>query len=199
MLKMAEKRKSSLRDSAMTLSDEELVKTILESRNTEIYGVLYDRYSQKVYQRCLKFVYQKEEAQDLTHDLFIKVYYYLPKFQHKSSFSTWLYAITYNHCLDFLKKRNRLPLESEDSLNDAPDPIYKEVEDEDLLALKAEKLNVALDKVGSGDRMILLMKYLDESSIKDIATVLQLSESAVKMRINRAKRRILEIYNDLKP
>lgn len=195
---MADNGNSGKHDSAISLSDEELVKLIIESRNTKIYGILYDRYSQKVYSRCLKFVSQVEEAQDLTHDLFIKVFYNLSKFQNKSSFSTWLYAVTYNHCLDYLNKKNKLPLENEERLLDStPDSSMEEIEDSEIFALKAEKLKIAMEKVDSKDRMILLMKYLDDSSIKDIATVLQLSESAVKMRINRAKRRILDVYNDL--
>lgn len=195
---MADNGNSGKHDSAISLSDEELVKLIIESRNTKIYGILYDRYSQKVYSRCLKFVSQVEEAQDLTHDLFIKVFYNLSKFQNKSSFSTWLYAVTYNHCLDYLNKKNKLPLENEERLLDStPDSSIEEIEDSEIFALKAEKLKIAMERVDSKDRMILLMKYLDESSIKDIATVLQLSESAVKMRINRAKRRILDVYNDL--
>jgi RNA polymerase sigma-70 factor (ECF subfamily) len=195
---MADNGNSGKHDSAISLSDEELVKLIIESRNTKIYGILYDRYSQKVYSRCLKFVSQVEEAQDLTHDLFIKVFYNLSKFQNKSSFSTWLYAVTYNHCLDYLNKKNKLPLENEERLLDiTPDSSIEEIEDSEIFALKAEKLKIAMERVDSKDRMILLMKYLDESSIKDIATVLQLSESAVKMRINRAKRRILDVYNDL--
>ncbi|SHO62279.1 RNA polymerase sigma factor [Algoriphagus zhangzhouensis] len=195
---MADNGNSGKHDSAISLSDEELVKLIIESRNTKIYGILYDRYSQKVYSRCLKFVSQVEEAQDLTHDLFIKVFYNLSKFQNKSSFSTWLYAVTYNHCLDYLNKKNKLPLENEERLLDStPDSSIEEIEDSEIFALKAEKLKIAMERVDSKDRMILLMKYLDDSSIKDIATVLQLSESAVKMRINRAKRRILDVYNDL--
>lgn len=195
---MADNGNSGKHDSAISLSDEELVKLIIESRNTKIYGILYDRYSQKVYSRCLKFVSQVEEAQDLTHDLFIKVFYNLSKFQNKSSFSTWLYAVTYNHCLDYLNKKNKLPFENEERLLDStPDSSIEEIEDSEIFALKAEKLKIAMERVDSKDRMILLMKYLDESSIKDIATVLQLSESAVKMRINRAKRRILDVYNDL--
>ena len=195
---MADNGNSGKHDSAISLSDEELVKLIIESRNTKIYGILYDRYSQKVYSRCLKFVSQVEEAQDLTHDLFIKVFYNLSKFQNKSSFSTWLYAVTYNHCLDYLNKKNKLPLENEERLLDStPDSSIEEIEDSEIFALKAEKLKIAMERVDSKDRMILLMRYLDESSIKDIATVLQLSESAVKMRINRAKRRILDVYNDL--
>ena len=195
---MADNGNSGKHDSAISLSDEELVKLIIESRNTKIYGILYDRYSQKVYSRCLKFVSQVEEAQDLTHDLFIKVFYNLRKFQNRSSFSTWLYAVTYNHCLDYLNKKNKLPLENEEKLlASTPDSSIEEIEDSEIFALKAEKLKIAMERVDSKDRMILLMKYLDESSIKDIATVLQLSESAVKMRINRAKRRILDVYNDL--
>lgn len=195
---MAEKEISDQQKSAIFLPDEELIQVILASRNSEVYGILYDRYAQKVYQRCLKFVEQKEEAQDLTHDLFIKIYYQLPKFQFKSQFSTWLYAITYNHCMEHLSKKNKLKIKIEEEyLDSTPDPSQKEIEDSEFLSLKAEKLKFVMDRIPAMDRMILYMKYLDESSIKDICTVLQLSESAVKMRILRAKNRVVEEYNKL--
>lgn len=195
---MADKVISDQQTPAISLPDEKLIQVILESRNSEMYGILYDRYAQKVYQRCLKFVDQKEEAQDLTHDLFIKIYYNLSKFQFKSSFSTWLYAITYNHCVEHLTKKKKLKIQKEEGyLESASDPHQAEIEDSEFLALKAEKLNLAMDRIPEMDRMILFMKYLDDSSIKDISTVLQLSESAVKMRLKRAKSRVLEVYNQL--
>lgn len=197
---MAEKDISNRPNSAVHLPDEELIKLILSDRNSETYGILYDRYAQKVYQRCLKFIDQKEEAQDLTHDLFIKIYYQLPKFQFRSSFSTWLYAITYHHCMEHLKKKNKLKIQQEVGiLESTPDPIQREIEDLEFLSLKAENLKLAMDRIPVEDRMILYMKYLDESSIKDICTVLKLSESAVKMRILRAKNRVVQEYNKFVP
>lgn len=179
------------------LSDEELVKEIIELKESVYYGILYDRYSDKIYNRCLRFIPVREEAQDLTHDLFIKLYYRLKQFNGQSSFSTWLYSFTYNFCLNHLNRKHKVKQEKEQELTEELQNETEEIDDSEIFALKAEKLKVALDRVGDKEKLILLMKYQDEFSVKEIAESLQLGESAVKMRINRAKKRVLEEYKNL--
>jgi DNA-directed RNA polymerase specialized sigma24 family protein len=82
------------------LSNEELVKIIVASNSHDEFGILYDRYSEKVYHKYISFVKDLALAQDLTHDIFLKTFINLSKFNHKSKFSTWLYSITYNVCID---------------------------------------------------------------------------------------------------
>lgn len=179
------------------LSDEDLVKEIIELKESVYYGILYDRYADKIYNRCLRFIPVREEAQDLTHDLFIKLYYRLKQFRGQSSFSTWLYSFTYNFCLNHLNRKHKIKQEKEQELTDKLLHETEEIDDNEIFALKAEKLKVALDRVGDKEKMILLMKYQDEFSVKEISESLQLGESAVKMRINRAKKRVLEEYKNL--
>ncbi|WP_026956695.1 RNA polymerase sigma factor [Algoriphagus vanfongensis] len=180
------------------LSDEELVKRVVSLKDASAYGILYDRYAEKIYNRSLRFIPIREEAQDLTHDLFIKLYYKLKLFQGQSSFSTWLYSFTYNFCLNYLNRKHKVKQEKEqeftDQLHDAPE----EIDDTELMELKAEKLKAALSQLEVNDRAILLMKYQDEFSVKEIAQTLEIGESAVKMRINRAKKRVLEEYKNLR-
>lgn len=180
------------------LSDEELVKRVVSLKDASAYGILYDRYAEKIYNRSLRFIPIREEAQDLTHDLFIKLYYKLKLFQGQSSFSTWLYSFTYNFCLNYLNRKHKVKQEKEqeftDQLHDAPE----EIDDTELMELKAEKLKAALSQLEVNDRAILLMKYQDEFSVKEIGQTLEIGESAVKMRINRAKKRVLEEYKNLR-
>ena len=89
------------------LSDEELVAELQRAMDADRFGVLYDRYTAKVYQKCVGMTTDKELAHDLTHDIFLKAFVNLSKFDHRSKFGTWLYSITYNYCLDHLRKRQR--------------------------------------------------------------------------------------------
>ena len=73
------------------LSDEELINVIVVQGKTGMYGILYDRYADKVYRKCLSFEKDRDAAQDLAHDILIKVFIQLSKFEARSRFSTWLY------------------------------------------------------------------------------------------------------------
>lgn len=86
------------------ISDEELVSQIASSSDSQSFAILYDRYSNTVYNKCLSFVKSKEEAQDITHDIFIKLYFKLSSFKGNAKFSTWLYSFTYNFCVNHVQR-----------------------------------------------------------------------------------------------
>jgi len=178
------------------LSDEEVIEEIVRSQSPSMINILYERYADKVYRKCISFVKEASIAEDLTHDIFIKVYMNLSSFKQKSKFSTWLYSITYNFCIDYIRKSKKTKhLALEDSKTAVEDI---EVENaEDLYYIQAAQLKVLLEKVKAEEKMILLMKYRDEMSIKDIQAALSISESAVKMRIKRAKEKIRKLHGTL--
>ena len=159
------------------------------------FGVLYDRYTAKVYQKCVGMTKDKELAHDLTHDIFLKAFVNLSKFDHRSKFGTWLYSITYNYCLDHLRKKQRhQTTEIKDDLleDDGPEDRYEQ----ELLSFRADHLSGVLDALEPGDRAVLLMKYQDGEQIKDIADQFGKSESAIKMQIKRAKERARKIREE---
>ncbi|KUF37884.1 RNA polymerase sigma factor [Myroides marinus] len=181
------------------MTDEELVQFIVHSSNTNLFGILYDRYAQKVYGKCLGFAESRDVAEDLTQDIFVKLYLNLKNFRGESKFSTWLYSFAYNHCVNYSKlvlkkKRNEEVLDDE---NQYALSIEDEISDEEIFSLSVDKLQESLVKLDPEDKIVLLMKYQDDKSIKEIATLLDLGESAVKMRLHRAKKKIVEIYNSL--
>ena len=180
------------------LTDEELVNEIVKTKDSLLFAELYDRYAPKVYNKCLGFAKDKVEAEDLTHDIFIKLFVKLKSFQGKSKFSTWLYSFTYNFCVNFIQRNTYKNKEQVDDLIvEKNASVVDEISDHEILQLKSNKLKKALSIIDAKDNMILLMKYQDELSIKEIKDALEIGESAVKMRLKRAKEKVLEVYNKL--
>lgn len=173
-----------------------MVEIIVKDKKHEHFGILYDRYSEKVYHKCISFVHDADLAQDVAHDIFLKTFVNLSKFKSKSKFSTWLYSLTYNFCIDYLRKNNKYIMEDEEKLSRLPD-IDEEKAERELLSMEAQRLKRVLDAIPQGDKMILLMKYQDELSVKEIMEGLELSESAVKMRVKRAKSKAIETYKQM--
>jgi len=180
-----------------TISDEELVQKIAKSNDTHLFGLLYDRYASVVYNKCLGFLTSKEEAQDLTHDIFVKLFVKLKTFKGESKFSTWMYAFTYNHCINHLNREIKGNKNTYSVPDEIEDEIIDEIADKQILEMKAEKLNQSLQLISPKDKALLLMKYQDDASIKEIADLHEIGESAVKMRLNRAKSSLINIYNNL--
>ncbi|MBL0036513.1 MAG: RNA polymerase sigma factor [Flavobacteriales bacterium] len=189
-------KRSKNKDDA--LNDEELVSALQKHMDTERFGVLYDRYTTKVYQKCLGMTRDKDLAKDLTHDIFLKAFMNLSKFDHRSKFGTWLYSITYNYCLDTLRKGQRTRSEEIDErIEDGV--IDDQAYEAKLLGLRADRLDLVIAQLDPSDRALLLMKYQEDLSVKEIMEVMALQESAVKMRILRARERALRLYVQLYP
>lgn len=90
------------------LTDAELVSGVLETGDNQYFGELYDRYSDKVYGKCILMVKDLTVAQDLAQDILVKTFTKINTFMGKSSFSTWLYQITYTHCIDYIRKNKNI-------------------------------------------------------------------------------------------
>lgn len=180
------------------LRDEEIVAELQRRMDPERFGVLYDRYSTKVFQKCVGMTRNKEIAQDLTHDIFLKAFVNLTKFDHRSKFGTWLYSITYNFCLDHLRKDQKHRTTEVDEDHQVADGAEDRYEAE-LLAIRSERLPQVLEALAPTDQGILLMKYQEDLSVQDMMGVLGVSESAVKMRTMRARERALAKYHELFP
>ncbi len=174
-------------------SDEDLVREILRDGKSDLFGVLYDRYANKVYGKCLSFFQDRDQAQDMVQEILVKAYSRLAAFRLESRFSTWLYAITYNYCVEQYRKNQRYPHQPVE--DDLVEPADEAREESALLALQVDQLKYALEQIAPEDKALLLMKYQDDMSIKDIMEQMGLQESAVKMRLSRARNRVKEVVN----
>lgn len=180
------------------ISDEELVRGIVEKKDATMFGVLYDRYSKMVYNKCYGFAKSQKEAEDLTQDIFLMLFVKLGSFKGKSKFSTWLYSFTYNFCVNYVNRdKGRKISDKATNIDDTEYKLSAEVTDESLLDLQVEKLKKALELIDPEEKTLLLLKYQDGVSIKELTSILDLGSSAVKMRLKRAKARVIEMYNSL--
>lgn len=179
------------------LSDEELIEKITQTNDTFLFGILYDRYAGVVYNKCIGFTASHETAQDLTQDIFVKLFVKLKSFKGESKFSTWLYAFTYNHCINFLQREVKGKKAEYSVSDEVRDELADEVSDSEIFEMKAQQLKQAMDLISPEEKAMLLMKYQDDISIKEIAKAMELGESAVKMRLSRAKANLVKQYNQL--
>lgn len=182
------------RQDSHTLADEVLVAKYLNTQDDFLFSILYNRYSSKIYAKCVSMLKNMELAQDSTHDIFIKVLTNIAKFNQESKFSTWLFSITYNHCIDQIRKsKKNLFVNVEVEKLDQEE----EISDVFLMETNLQRLKNVLGKMSVDEKTILLMKYQDDLSIKEIGDILGKEESATKMRIKRAKLRFKILYDDI--
>lgn len=174
-------------------TDEELVKLFVDTQRNLYFEKLYARYADKVYHKCLSFVKDSAKAEDLTHDIFLKLIFKLGTFKEDAKFSTWLYSITYNHCMDQLRSNKKRGEVYQDDPIEVPDDVdlNKLFEGDDV---EAKNLKKALDTLTVDEKGILFMKYTDDLSIRDIADILKITESAVKMRLLRSREKLRKKY-----
>ncbi|WP_324025659.1 sigma-70 family RNA polymerase sigma factor [Maribacter sp. BPC-D8] len=178
-------------------TDLELVERIVSNNDSMLFGVLYDRYSKLVYNKCLGFAKSNKEAEDLTQDIFLMLYVKLGSFKGNSKFSTWLYSFTYNFCVNYVNRNKERKIDDNSVKFDVQEDVPVEVTDDLLLQMQVDKLKEALELIAPEDKTILLLKYQDGASIKELEDILELKSSAIKMRLKRAKAKVTEMYKTL--
>lgn len=179
-------------------SDEDLVKAIVKTNDTLLFETLYDRYVGMVYNKCYSFAKDEDEAKDFTQDIFLKLFVKLSSFKGKSKFSTWLYAFTYNHCVNYVTRNTAKKFEKQSVDYKDIENLSEEDDENSFLAMEVDKLKVALELISPKEKMILFLKYQDNLSIKEMESVLGIGESAVKMGIKSAKNKLITVFNQNK-
>lgn len=182
-------------DMTKKVSDEELVDLYLETQNVAYFNLIYKRFSGKVFGKCLSLLKSESDAEDATQDVMMKILLNLAKFSGRSRFSTWIYSITYNYCIDFIRKKKKDPSIYVDDFIDNLD-VEEEVDDRFLMEMNVKRLKVILEVIPTADKSILMMKYQDEMSIREIGEILDKSESAIKMKIKRAKQKFKKTFKE---
>ncbi len=179
------------------LTDELLVELIVSSKDPLLFKVLYERYIFKVFNTCLSFSNNNQEAEDICQDIFLKLLDKIHTFKGASKFSTWLYSFTYNHCVNYFHRNKVKKFEKNTSnIEQICNEVIAQSSDEDLVQMiKLEKLNEALELIPFEDKQILILKYQEFKSVKDLMDLHNARESAIKMRLKRAKEKLLGVYN----
>ncbi|MBL4904986.1 MAG: RNA polymerase sigma factor [Flavobacteriaceae bacterium] len=177
-------------------SDEFYIEKTLNG-DANAYAFLVERYKNMVFTLAIKMTKSREDAEEISQDSFIKAYRYLPKFKGDSKFSTWLYKISYNTCLDSIKKnaylRNQVVIDeiTENqivSLENILDGIEKEE--------RAVVINNCLDQLAEDEKAVLVFFYFKELSLKEIVEITSISEANVKVKLHRARKKLLSIVKN---
>ncbi|MFK7953052.1 MAG: RNA polymerase sigma factor [Ekhidna sp.] len=176
---------------------EELIIEKIRNDDTRNYGfnLLIREYQERVYWHVRKMVIDHDDADDLTQEIFVKVWKNLQSFREDAKLFTWIYRIATNECLTFLKKKKRrffVPIndveaELNTKLESSPELSGDEVQ---------MKLQKALLKLPDKQRMVFNMKYFDNMKFKDIAEITGTSEGGLKANYHHAVKKIEEILNE---
>lgn len=182
-------------------SDEKLVDWYLQSRDEHTFAILYERYYTPVYNQCSFILrYHTLQPEDAAQEVLIKVYNNLHKYNRSAKFSTWLFSITRHYCIDRLRQKSRQPsltsIEEDgcqELQDDYQDPFVNE---EAFTQERIQRLHTVLDEdLRHTEAEILRMKYREGLTARDIGVLIDKTESAVKMRIKRAKRKAVSKYS----
>lgn len=156
----------------------------------QAFGVLVKNYKTKVFNLAYSFTRNRETADDLAQEVFIKVYYALERFQFKSGFGTWLYRIAVNHIKDHLRKHGKERHISFEALGREPklsedEQKYKERAQE--TADRRKLLYRAMQSLPEKHQVILTLRDIQGHSYEEIADILKLSPGTVDSRLHRAR------------
>jgi len=147
-----------------------------------------------VYTLTLRIVKNKEEAEEVAQDVFVKAYKNLANFKGDSKFSTWIYKIAYYASLDVIK-RNKRQIKS-DNIDTIYDGDLENVQDAVKYLHEKERkkvINDALLKLNEDERIILTLFYFEELSIKEISKIVNLSDDNIKVKLFRSRKKLASI------
>ena len=165
--------------------------------NVHRYEELVKCHQQQVFRICMGFVHQREDAEDLAQEVFVKVYRSLHLFEGKSSFSTWLYRITINACLGHKRKYSKRGFSALLELFEGKEPVsMTETVTPEKLAETSElqrAIQKAVDTLPENQRIAFVLSKYDDLSQKEIASVMLLTEGAVESLLQRAKKNLQKL------
>jgi RNA polymerase sigma-70 factor, ECF subfamily len=177
------------------MTDTEIINIILQGGRNE-YRTLVERYQSMVFRTCMGFLHDKDDANDLTQEVFIQAYQSLNKFKGDSAFSTWIYRIAVNASLNSVRKNSSGPILSRLDLlfntgkeRELSFPVY-DAEDPENIFIKLEKskwIQNALDSLPENQRTAIVLSKYDDLSQKEISKIMMITEGAVESLIQRAK------------
>ncbi|MBI4914293.1 MAG: RNA polymerase sigma factor [Acidobacteria bacterium] len=184
------------------LEDAQVVKLVLKGRR-EMFGVLLERYQRPIFNFVYRFYGNYDLAQELTQETFLRCYQFLKSYDPKRKFSTWLYTVAKNLCIDELKKRksaNEVALDDAMTAVEAKGAEGMAERSAQLQCIRREddfRLLEALQELPADARTVLLLHYFQGLSYQEIGESLSLPVSTVKIRIFRAKKVLLEKWKEL--
>ncbi len=180
----------------MKHDDIHIINEVLGGKSEQFEHIL-NRYSGQVFNLIAHIVPCKEDAEELTQDVFIKVFRQLLSFKKESSFSTWIYRIATNTALSAARKRKHDTLHLDDAAySNIPDEIIDEALDNDCEE-QLQRLSDAIEMLSADERALITLYYMNEKPVAEVASILGLTVSNVKIKLLRTRKKLYIIMNDL--
>lgn len=172
---------------------------VLQGRK-DAFATLVARYQDYVFALVLRYIAQREEAEEIAQDVFIKAYRSLASFKGESRFSTWLYTIAHTTCISHLRKKPSGHIAT-DHETMAALPLGGTLAAPTLSERKSQAamLEQAIGRLSAGDAQVVTLFYQGEQSIEEIARILDASPNTIKVKLHRARGRLREILVRLFP
>ncbi|WP_291286448.1 sigma-70 family RNA polymerase sigma factor [Flavobacterium sp.] len=176
-----------------TIPDQHYIDKILQGE-TNAFAVLVDRYKNMIFTLALQMVKNREEAEEVSQDTFIKIYSSLSKFKGDSKFSTWAYKVAYNTCLDRLKKNKKEDLNI--SIDEFSAHLIKTM-DNALSALedkeRKQTIQNCLNLLPREENVLLTLFYFEDQNLEEIGKVMGITANNVKVKLFRSRQKLAVI------
>ena len=172
----------------------DLIIAKVKEGDVSAFNVLIDEYKAMAFTLAMKLMKTREDAEEVTQDAFLKAYKKINQFEGKSKFSTWLYTIVYNTALTKLRKK-KIPINDSDFNQEDNSSTYSESGNEWRKLQREERssyIKQALDKLSKEDQIVITLFYLNEQSLQEICEATEWELSNVKVRLFRARKRLLK-------
>ncbi|TDE53256.1 RNA polymerase sigma factor [Flavobacterium sp. GT3P67] len=181
----------------MTLIDDQYYITKIVEGDTKVFAVLVDRYKDLVFTLALRMLKNKEEAEEVSQDTFIKVFKSLNKFKGDSKFSSWIYRITYNNCLDALKKyKQEYQWVTIDEFTERQVVTLDNAFDALVEKEQQQAIEDCLQRLPNEDSFLLTLYYFEEQSLDEISKIMGLTANNVKVKLFRSRKKLTSILKE---
>lgn len=161
--------------------------------DSDAFGALVDAHKDMIYTVCLRMLSSEADAEEAAQDVFVKAFRSIESFQAKAKFSTWLYRIAYNHCISVIRKKVKMI----DLVDDIPEGEVDEGELNGLDSISTEErskyLKMAIESLAESDAVVVTLFYYDELSLEEIAQVTGLSNSNIRIKLHRSRKKMYQV------
>ena len=179
-----------------TNSDQHYINKVLQGDNTA-FAILVDRYKDLIYTLVLRVVKSREEAEEVSQDTFLKVFKSLSKFKGDSKFSTWIYRVGYNTCLDRLKKNKREhQTVAIDEFTEHQIKTLDNALDNMELEERKQAIQDCLQLLPSKDAYLITLYYFEELSLEEISKIIGVAANNVKVKLFRSRKKLATILKE---